>query len=547
MSRLFHSISHLLSGLKANPADQEILNQIHEHINDMGIDFYRAVIQQFGIRPGDQGAAAFHKPAPGAGVTRQTWENCTGNQVAQPLGYFRPGSLDELRDIVERGRESGCKVKAIGSGHSFSDITLTTDFMIDTHSLNHVLDLEAGLLKDSTEPNNLFKAECGIIIQDLNDTLDQKGLGLLNMGGYDGQTIAGVISTSTHGSGLSLGPLSSAVVSLVLLTADNKLIQIEPADGITDPARFIAAHPEIQLKQDDDWFHSVVVSMGCMGIIYAVTLQVRERYWLTETRQLSTWDQVKQDLRDGSVLRDNRHYEVAVNPYPVNGQRSCLVTKRNKTAARESADPFKERNIFSDLVPRLPGATEALLFLFDQYPQLTPSILDSAMKQLVDDGYVNVSYRVLNLGAANYISAYSSEIAFPLDAGVQAAEKIFEIAEQNRAVGNLYHTSPISLRFVKQSEDYLSMQYGRDTCMIEIPMINGTIGGTEILKKYETALYQLSGRPHWGQINYLTAGRKLLLSMYPELQKWLAVYATLNASAMFENSFTDRCGFASAD
>jgi hypothetical protein len=545
MSSLFHNISNLLSGLKGRPADQDLLNQIHEHINDMGIDFYRAVIQQFGIRPGDQGAAVFHKPPPGAGVTRQTWENCTGNQVVQPLGYFRPTSLDDLRQIVQQARASNSKVKAIGSGHSFSDITLTTDFLIDTHGLNHTLPLEAELLKDGIPSGNLFKTECGIIIQDLNDTLDQKGLGLINMGGYDGQTIAGVISTSTHGSGITLGALSSAVVSLVLLTADNKLIQIEPANGITDPAKFKNAHPEIELKQDDDWFHSVAVSMGCMGIIYAVTLQVRERYWLTETRQLSTWDQVKQEIQDGAVLRDNRHYEVAVNPYPVNGHHSCLVTKRNETKSQESANPFKERNIFSDLVPRLPGATEALLFLFDQYPQLTPSILDSAMKELVDDGYVNVSYHVLNLGGANYISAYSSEIAFPVTASVQAAENMFEIAEQNRAAGNLYHTSPISLRFVKQSEDYLSMQYGQDTCMIEIPMINGTIGGKEILKRYEAALYKFGGRPHWGQMNYLASDRKLLNSMYPQFQKWLAVYADLNSSHMFDNSFTDRCGFSS--
>src|SRR5262249_36551775 len=164
-----------------------------------------------------------------------------------------------------------------------------------------------------------------------------------------------------------------------------------------------------------------------------------------------------------------------------------------------------------------------------------------------DDGYVNVSYRILNLGGANYISAYSSEIAFPLTTCVQATDKIIEIAAQNREVGNLYHTSPISLRFVKQSQDYLSMQYGRDTCMIEIPMINGTIGGKEVLKKYESALFQFGGRPHWGQMNYLTANRKLLLSMYPELPKWLAVYRDLNGSGMFDNSFTDRCGLSGTE
>src|SRR2546425_5252509 len=72
--------------------------------------------------------------------------------------------------------------------------------------------------------------------------------------------------------------------------------------------------------------------MGCMGVIYAATLAVEQKYWLKEVRVLRSWREVRADLRAGDVLRDNRHYEFLFNPYEVDGTHQCLVTTRNKTA-----------------------------------------------------------------------------------------------------------------------------------------------------------------------------------------------------------------------
>src|SRR5207253_7967672 len=99
------------------------------------------------------------------------------------------------------------------------------------------------------QAESLFETEAGIRVRDLNDALWNAGLGLVNMGGYDGQTMAGVISTSTHGSGITFGPLASQVESLTLVTANGKTYRIEPAGGITDPARWAVRHPDIELKQ----------------------------------------------------------------------------------------------------------------------------------------------------------------------------------------------------------------------------------------------------------------------------------------------------------
>jgi hypothetical protein len=79
--------------------------------------------------------------------------------------------------------------------------------------------------------------------------------------------------------------------------------------------------------------------------------------------------------------------------------------------------------------------------------------------------------------------------------------------------------------------------------MIEVPMIDPTTGGMQILKDIEEALIELGARPHWGQINYLEGGIDLIRKLYPMLDKWLAVRRILNSRGTFNNSFSQRCGF----
>jgi FAD/FMN-containing dehydrogenase len=476
------------------------------------------------------------------GVERQTWQDYIGSRRWQPLRLFRPTTLDDVRSILCQAAAEGCRVKAVGSGHAFSDVGVTRDFLIDTHGLNRPLDLERDLLRPDVDPDTLFATEAGIVIRDLNEALWAAGLGLCNMGGYDGQTIAGVISTSTHGSGLGFGPLSSQVESLTLVAGDGSVFRVEPSNGITDPDRWRARHPVVTLMQDDAWFNAVQVGIGCLGVVYSVVLRVRPAYYLKEERFLSTWSKVKLDLQAGDVLRDNAHYEVLVNPYPTSADYTCLVTRRNPTPA--PIDPPLEppgRNLLVELAALVPGTSELLLAVLDAYPELTPSVLDQAMAAIVGD-YVDRSYRVFNVGAANDVPAYGSEIGVPLDQAIPSVERIFAIAAQRQQVGQAYLTSPFSLRFVKASNAFMSMMQGTDTCTIEFPVLEGTVGGRELLQQIETELYALGGRPHWGLLNFLTGANDLVGALYPLLPRWLEVARQIDGAGRFANPFTERCG-----
>lgn len=484
-------------------------------------------------------------PAAGVRVARRkTWSNHAGNVSSEPLRIYYPSSVADLVAIVQAAAAASATVRALGSAHAWSDAAVTTGFLVETRGLNRMLEPAPGMLPQA-QATKLVRVEAGIRVRELNAHLDRMGLALANMGGYDGQTIAGVISTSTHGSGIRFGPLSSFVRALELVIGDGSLVRIEPGVPLVDPGVYRAAHPEVRLIQDDEYFNAAVVGVGCMGIIHAVTLEVVPRYWLKEVRTLSSWTEVSGRLRDGNVLRDNERYEILINPYRVGSDNCCLVTTRNTVPERPGKVPKRtSRNVFVELAAGWPLVTGIIGLLFDLTPRKSPERIDGAMKALVDHDYTDVSYRVMNIGRANFIPSYSSEIGVPMADGLylEAVERIIRIARSRAESGLAYHTAPISLRFVRKSDAFLSMMEGRDTMMIELIMLTDTEGGMELLSAYEGALYDLGGRPHWGQVNSLNSD--LVTRLYPQSGRWRKIRAQLDPAGRFDSPFAKRTGLS---
>jgi hypothetical protein len=489
---------------------------------------------------------------------RHQWRNDTGNQRICPLREVTPRTLEELRAGVREAERDGCAIRAVGSGHSWSDVALTDGILIHPTGLSRPLDLEAELLRAPAmealagKGATLVRVEAGMTIAELNAHLRTLELALPNMGGFDGQTVAGVISTSTHGSGMGFGPLSDLVRSLDIVGPGGAVYRIEPSDGLSDPGAYRAEHPDRQLKQDDHWFNAAVVGMGCMGLIHSVILGVRPMFYLREVRSMSTWSRVREELARGEVLAQNAHYEVYFNPYPdEDGEIECLVTTRNPVDPSEYRhDHRRSRSLAMELAARFPLTPFLIDLAVALRPKISPFLIAQALKALVNDDYVNISYRVFNIGAANYLPAYSCEIGVPVDERglhLAAVEKIVEVAAQRRRLGDVYHSSPISLRFVAATDAYMSMMQGRDTMMIELIMAAHTMGGMELLAAHEEALYGLAGRPHWGQVNSLTGSHGLVAGMYPRHAAWQDVHAELNKSAVFDSPFSKRVGISRSE
>jgi hypothetical protein len=484
---------------------------------------------------------------------RQRWRNHNRNQAVDPLRVYDARSLEDLQAIVHAAHDHGTTVRAVGSGHSWSDVALTDGFLVETRGLNRPLAPEQDVLRTGLDTRHLFRTEAGIRLRELNRRLDKAGLALSNMGGYDAQTVAGVMSTSTHGSGTGFGPIADSVRSIDLVAGEGRLMRVEPPGGITDRARFEAERPGWELHQDADWFDAVRVGMGCMGLIYAVYLAVEDEYWLKEVRTKAWWPDVRRDLEAGKVLDEHRHYELIFSPYPLPGQGvRCLVTTRDKTPPSRHwwGSPSRRRNSVPEFLAMARVVPYLANLLLDLRPRLAPRLLDMVIVALADEDYTSASYRVLNIGPANYAPAYSAEIAVPVDERglhLEAVNVILEVADRHRKAGTVYETGPISLRFVKESSALMSMMQGQTTMMIELIQMKWTEGGYELLAAYEEALYDLCGRPHWGQVNTLTGGHDLVRSMYPRYDEWLAIHDEINgADRVFDSPFSKRVGISAS-
>jgi hypothetical protein len=478
---------------------------------------------------------------------RKTWRNHLGNQSIDPLRIYAPRTIDDVVTIVQHAEAAGVTARAVGSGHSWSDVALTEGFLVKTNGLARAPAPEPDFLRDAWAGGRLVRAEAGIRVKELNAYLDGLGLGLEVMGGYDHQTVAGVISTSTHGSGTRFGPMNDSVRSLDVVTAGGRVQRIERADGPTDRAAYEAHHGDRRtLVQDDHVFDAVAVGMGCMGIVCTVALEVRERYHLREVRELRSWAEVRADLEDGGVLERNRHYELVFSPYKHKLEYGFLVTTRNITDDPQHR-PWgrRMRSWAVEALSAFPLTPVVINLLLDVRPSLAPGLLEAAMKALVRREYDEISYKVFNIGFANVLPAYSSEIGVPMDGRhIEAVERIIEVADRHRRLGRVYQSSPIALRFVKASPAYLSMMHGRDTMMIELIGLRGNDGGYELLHAYQDALYDLGGRPHWGQVNTLTGSHGFVGSMYSRYEDWQDVHRRLNSSGVFDSPFSKRVGIS---
>jgi FAD/FMN-containing dehydrogenase len=476
-------------------------------------------------------------------LRRRRWHNHTGNQAVDPVEIRRARTVDDLVEAVIDAGRRGLTARCVGSGHSWSDVALTTGYLIPPHGLGGAPSPFAReLARPDVDTDRLISVPSGARIRELNGWLAANDLALIQMGGYDGQTIAGVVSTSTHGSGFAFAPFPDYVRSVDLVDGEGVRRRIEPADGPTEPAAFAAARPGWQLTQRDEWFDAVVCGMGCMGLIVSLVLEVRGKFELTEVRTESDWATVRNQLLAG-VWAEEDHYEVYVNPYARKGPRSnrCIVTVRTEGATGDS----RHRPLIPELLGHVPWLTAAVVQLVQLLrPQLIPWLIDQALGAITcKGGYTNDSYRVYNIGSANNLRAYSAEMAVATkdDNHVAAFDRVLEVAEQYAREGAIYHTSFIALRFVARSRALMSMMHDRETMAMELIQLVDTDGGQEVVAAEEEALAPFAVRPHWGQINTL-ADRPDLAARYPGYADWERVRAQLDPKGVFASPFSKRVG-----
>ncbi|HYP89826.1 MAG TPA: D-arabinono-1,4-lactone oxidase [Polyangiaceae bacterium] len=479
------------------------------------------------------------------------WCNWSDTQRVYAKHIERPASLAALQEIVRdvSGRQG--RLKPVATGLSFSDILQSDDTLVEMTGLlgepsaGALLPLESELFRQSSR-TPLVRIPCGARIRSLNAALASAGLGFTNLGGYDAQTFVGAVSTSTHGSGANIPPLSDGVRSLDVLLADGSVLRLEPNHGVTDPDKFAHRYGATRrLVQNDEWFWSVVVSLGCMGIILSVVVAVSPAYRLLERRKLSTWVDVQRAI-DGGVLDRVRNYEVLVNPYRRrDGHYSCLVTERWVAHPEQPRVPLPPERRSAESLTFLATSQGAVVAAMNSDPRIIPAFLEFGLGvlQTGPEHHLEDSAVIYNIGKINTAHVISGEYFFPV-AGYRAAiEALFHAVDRNRKRG-VHQPAPFSLRFVSGSRAPLSMARRERHCAIEIAAFKDLHRAAETLLEYERVCIAMKGRPHWAQSHELTGQPQWLAAAYPDVAIWQRARQALDPRGLFSNHFTDRLGLS---
>lgn len=218
-------------------------------------------------------------------TTDTTWRNWSGEQQCRPARLVRARSREQVQEAVRDAAARGLRVKAVGSGHSFTSVALTDGVMIDIAAMDRVLDADPA--------TGLVRVEAGITISALSERLSGLGLGMENLGDIDVQTIAGAIATGTHGTGALLANISSQVRAIELVTADGELLELDGAD-------------------DPDALRAARISLGALGIVTAITLQTIPAYVLHGVDTTEPLEEMLSTLDQRTA--NHRHFEAYVFP-----------------------------------------------------------------------------------------------------------------------------------------------------------------------------------------------------------------------------------------
>lgn len=400
---------------------------------------------------------------------------------------MRPRTETELTRVVA----GSPKVRAAGSGHSFSDIACTDGVMVDLSGLNRVLAVDG----------EHVTVEAGITIRELGPALARHGLALENQGDVDPQTIAGAISTATHGTGARFGNLSSRVTGVRLVTASGEVVEIGEGDEL------LAAR----------------VGLGALGVISAVTLHCVPAFTIHRIDEPRPLDEVLGRLDEHVDSHD--HFELFVFPYT----RTALTLTSERT----------------DRAPRPPGAVEA--FLRDVVLENAALEISCRLGRLVPPAIPHVNRALMSAMSrseqldrshcvyANRRSVRFTEMeyALPRERTADALERVLSLVERRRLPVGF----PIEVRVTAGDDALLSTAHGRATGYIAVHQYRG-MEFESYFRAVEAIMDDYDGRPHWGKRHYQSAAT--LAHRYPSWDRFLAQRERLDPTRKFENPYLRR-------
>ncbi len=422
------------------------------------------------------------------------FKNWGENVAFTPREILRPTSVEEIIAIVAAARQKKTKIRVLGSAHSFSPLVATTETLVSLEKLKGLIEVN--------RQNNRATLWPGTTIAEMGPLLEPHGLAMANQGDIDSQSLAGALSTGTHGTGLDFASLAAFIHSLEFVDGTGSLQKIDESTP-------------------GDLLNAARVAMGTFGILTKVTLNLLPSFIIRDDRK-----RIKLIDCIGlipSEIKSNRHFEFFWFPYSAFAQ-----VKRSNFAETKSPRNPLIRFIADDILERaFFGILCEVTRLFQGLSATTSKLCGRLMPTA---SYSDSSYKVFP--SPRHVKFTEMEYAVPIEKGVECFLAIKEFIEREK----IKVFFPVEFRVSGPDPSWISSMYRRKSAIISIHVYKRIdeeryfTGAEEIFKK-------LGGRPHWGKMHKLS--KEEIKQMHPRWAEFSAVRRTFDPDDIFLNEMLE--------
>ncbi len=419
----------------------------------------------------------------------EKWTNWASNMISYPSEMYLPRSIEEVVNVVSHARDTKKTIRVTGAAHSFSAVAMPEHIALSLHNMRGLIAV------DSKRQEATFWA--GTYLYEMGTLLAKHGFALMNMGDIQEQTIAGAVSTGTHGTGVTLGSLSSTVTTW----------------GFVDGTGIYREHK----RGGDELSQAIHVSLGMLGVLVKVTVKVMPLYSL---HYVGTRETLANGLATFSEdIRQHRHVEWFYFP-----NSETIQVKRMNAVAPVYQTEWSKRVETLKLQIVENGAFFAMSELCKWKPALSGAMSRLAAANVVEGEKIGISYEIYP--SPRSVKFQESEYAIPITQFEECMEEIHATFKK----GHLNVHFPLECRTTAGEAGYLSPTQGQESAFIAFHMYKG-MSEEPYFKWVHTMMQKYNGRPHWGKQSHLTA--EYVHELYPDIEKFLKVRAQYDPDNVF--------------
>jgi len=427
------------------------------------------------------------------------WSNWSGLEHASPSRVVTPDSVADVVAAVEAARTAGTTLKPTGTGHSFTAIASPG------HGVQLLPSGMAGIVSVDREALTVT-AYAGTQLKALNADLERLGLSLHNMGDIAEQTLAGAISTGTHGTGGVVAGLAAQVAGLTLVTGTGEVLTCSATENA-------------------DVFDLARLGLGALGVLVTVTFRVEPLFALEAVEQPMSWAEFHASF--DSLAADANHVDAYWFPHT-----DRLLTKRNsRLASLDELAPLSRARAWFDDDFLQNTAFGALTAAANLAPGVIPRMNRMNASLLSPRTYSDIAHRVFT--TERRVVFREMEYAVPRADGLEVLRECRRALDES----DLRISFPVELRVAPADDVPLSTAFERDSFYLAFHT-HRAAEHRAYFALIEPILRAAGGRPHWGKVH--TQDSAALEASYRRFGELVALRDRLDPDRIFSNDYLRR-------